>query len=274
MKLHLNKGKQSKQFTFIVYICIMFRRDPFGHWYFLKRIVISAIGWSTWRRFAKRNRFEISGTEHLKKLNSTNVLFVSNHQTYFAEVMGILHVFSAVKNGYVNSIKKPWYLFRPGIHNYFVAAEETMKKGILPRIFAYAGSVSIQRTWRADGTDVNRKVRMTDLSGIGTALKDGWVINFPQGTTKVQAKGRRGVTILVKKYNPIVIPIVIEGFREAFDKSGLRLRRKDVKLSIRFKEPLILDPSENGDSMLAKIMEAIEQNDYYFNLGKDKVTTE
>jgi 1-acyl-sn-glycerol-3-phosphate acyltransferase len=242
----------------------MFRRDPFGHQLFLKRILISLIGWLTWSRYARKNKISISGTEHLGKLPARNVLFVSNHQTYFADVIAMLHVFCAVKNGYHNTIRKPWYLFRPRINNYFVAAEETMKKGILPRIFAYVGSVSIQRTWRQGDTDINRKVRMEDLSNIGTALSDGWVINFPQGTTRVHAKGRRGVTVLVKKYNPVVVPVVIDGFRRAFDKKGLKLKKKGVTLSIRFKPPLDLHPDENGDVMLEKIMDAIEQSEKFY----------
>ncbi|HLG02239.1 MAG TPA: lysophospholipid acyltransferase family protein [Bacteroidia bacterium] len=235
------------------------KRDPFGNPVFLKRILISVIGWLTWARYARKNVLHISGTENLRGLPDKNVLFVSNHQTYFAEVMAILHVFCAVKNGYVDSIKKPWYLFRPRTNTYFVAAEETMKKGILPRIFALAGSVSIQRTWRAGGQDVVRKVRMEDLSNIGAALSDGWVINFPQGTTKLNAKGRRGVTVLVKKYNPVVIPVVVDGFRQSFDKKGLVLKKKGIPLSVRFKPRLHLDPNESGDPMLEKIMEAIEQ---------------
>jgi 1-acyl-sn-glycerol-3-phosphate acyltransferase len=250
----------------------MFRRDPFGHRLFLKRILISTIGWLTWRRYARKNKMKISGTENLVGIPERNVLFVSNHQTYFAEVIAMLHVFCAVKSGYSNSIRKPWYLFRPRTNNYFVAAEETMKKGILPRIFAYVGSVSIQRTWRAGSVDVNRKVRMEDLSNIGIALSDGWVINFPQGTTKIHAKGRRGITVLIKKYNPVVIPVVIDGFRKAFDKKGLTLKRKGVKLSVRFKAPLQLDPNESGDNMLAKIMEAIEQNENYFGAEKKEPT--
>lgn len=241
----------------------MFRRDPFGHLVFIKRILVSLIGWLTWRRYVKKNKIEISGTENLAGLPQANVLFVSNHQTYFADVIAMLHVFCAVKNGYENTIAKPAYLFRPRVNNYFVAAEETMKKGMLPRLFAYVGSVSIQRTWRQGNDDVNRKVRMEDLSNIGTALSDGWVINFPQGTTKVNAKGRRGVTLLVKKYDPIVIPVVIDGFRRAFDKKGLRIKKKGVKLQVRFKEALRLDPKMSGDEMLDVIMEAIEQTEKF-----------
>ena len=46
------------------------------------------------------------------------------------------------------------------------------------------GSVSIERTWRESGKDVQRQVKMSDISNIGLALNDGWVITFPQGTTK------------------------------------------------------------------------------------------
>ena len=53
-----------------------------------------------------------------------------------------------------------------------------MKAGPLPRILAYAGSVSIERTWRDKGKDINRQVKMSDISNIGIALNDGWGYNF------------------------------------------------------------------------------------------------
>ncbi|MBI3509379.1 MAG: 1-acyl-sn-glycerol-3-phosphate acyltransferase [Bacteroidetes bacterium] len=241
----------------------MFKRDPFGHLLFVKRILIRNIGRFTRSRFNGRNKLEISGTEYLESLPQENVLFVSNHQTYFADVIAMIHIFCAVKNGHRNTINVQGYLRKPRTNNYFVAAEETMKKGWLPRIFAYVGSVSIQRTWRKGDEDVNRKVRMEDLTNIGIALSDGWVINFPQGTTRVHAKGRRGVTVLVKKYNPVVVPVVIDGFRRAFDKKGIRLKKQGVKLTVRFKPPLHLNPEEDGDAMLEKIMEAIEQSEKF-----------
>ena len=39
-----------------------------------------------------------------------------------------------------------------------------MKDGLLPKIMAYAGSVSIERTWRAEGKEVNRQVKMSDIT--------------------------------------------------------------------------------------------------------------
>jgi 1-acyl-sn-glycerol-3-phosphate acyltransferase len=239
---------------------LMFKRDPFGYNLFLKRLLVFTVGWLTWRRYAKLNTLKIEGTEHLELLSQTNVLFVSNHQTYFADVIAMLHIFCAVKNGDSNSIARPRYLFRPKIDTYFVAAEETMKKGWLPRVLAYAGSISIQRTWREGSQDVKRKVRMDDISNIGTALENGWVINFPQGTTKVYAQGRRGVSMLIKKYNPVVVPVVIDGFRRAFDKKGIRLKKKGVTMRVRFKAPLTIDPNCNSDELLRQLMSAIEQS--------------
>jgi hypothetical protein len=68
------------------------------------------------------------------------------------------HVFCAVNNGYLNTIKNPVYLLNPKIDFYYVAAEETMNKGILARIFKLAGAVTVKRTWRAEGKNVNRMV--------------------------------------------------------------------------------------------------------------------
>lgn len=243
--------------------CAMPQRDPFGHLLWIKRLLITNIGRFTWKRYTRKNSISIEGAEVLKQLPDRNVMFVSNHQTYFADVIAFLHVFCAAKNGQYNSIEDKSYLRNPRLNSYFVAAEETMKKGILPRIFAYVGSVSIQRTWKQGTQDINRKVRMDDLSNIGTALSDGWLINFPQGTTKPFVKGRRGVILILKKYNPIVVPVVIDGFRSAFDKSGLRLKKQGTDLSIRFKAPMNFDLSKPADDILAEIMDAIEQSEKF-----------
>lgn len=226
-------------------------------------MLISSIGRVTWARYNRRNSVRIEGAEILKQLPDRNVMFISNHQTYFADVIAFLHIFCAARNGQYNTLEDKSYLSNPMINSYFVAAEETMRKGLLPRIFAYVGSVSIQRTWRQGNKDVNRKVRLDDLSNIGTALNDGWLINFPQGTTKPFVKGRRGVVLILKKYNPVVVPVVIDGFRRAFDKRGLKLKKQGVKLSIRFKEPLQLDVHQDADVILEQMMDAIEQSERF-----------
>jgi 1-acyl-sn-glycerol-3-phosphate acyltransferase len=132
---------------------------------------------------------------------------------------------------------------------------------LLPRIMAYAGSVSIERTWRSDGKDINRQVKMSDISNIGIALDDGWVITFPQGTTKPFKPVRKGTAHIIKRYKPIVIPIVIDGFRRSFDKKGLMIKKKGILQSMIIKEPLEIDyENESVDSILKKIQIAIEQD--------------
>ncbi|MEO6882656.1 MAG: lysophospholipid acyltransferase family protein [Bacteroidia bacterium] len=248
---------------------IIFKKDAFGHYIFLKRILIFFIGIITFPRYNWLNKTKISGTEHLEGLEDKNVLFVSNHQTYFADVIAMLHVFSSLKWKFKNKISNPVFLLRPRTNSYFIAAEETMKAGLLPKIFAYAGSVSIKRTWREAGTDINRQVKMQDISNIGLALEDGWVITFPQGTTTPFVPARRGTAHIVKKFQPVVVPVVIDGFRRAFDKKGLKLKKKGVELSIRFKEPMKMDYTADSDQIIQQIMVAIEQSEEFrFNSKK------
>ncbi|MDQ3192712.1 MAG: 1-acyl-sn-glycerol-3-phosphate acyltransferase [Bacteroidota bacterium] len=242
-----------------------FKKDVFGHSNIIKRFIFFIVGVFTYPRFMLLNKMKIEGTENLVNLPKTNVLFVSNHQTYFADVIAFNHVFSSTKWGFKNSIKNPVYLLDPRINTYYVAARETMKAGILPKIFEYAGSVSINRTWREAGKDINRKVDISDITKIGEALSEGWVITFPQGTTTPYAPGRRGSMLIVKKFAPIVVPVVINGFRRAFDKKGLKLKKTGVKLSISFKAPLALDPNEDADVLLKKIMHSIEQSEEFQN---------
>lgn len=45
------------------------------------------------------NRLQVNGMEKLRSLPKSNVMFVSNHQTYFAEVIAMLHIFGAVSWG-------------------------------------------------------------------------------------------------------------------------------------------------------------------------------
>ena len=204
----------------------IFKRNPFGHNLFIKKWLIRILGVLTHQRFNRFNKLKIEGSDVLKNLPENNVLFVSNHQTYFADVAAMFHVFNASLSGRVDSIKNMTYLWQPKLNIYYVAAKETMKAGLLPRILAYVGSVSIERTWRSKGEDVNRQVKMSDISNIGTALSDGWVITFPQGTTTPFKPIRKGTAHIIKKYKPTVIPIVIDGFRRSFDKKGIRIRKK------------------------------------------------
>jgi len=239
----------------------MFKKNPFGHYLILKKWLIRYLGFMTHRRYRGFNELHIEGSEIIKNLPNKNVLFISNHQTYFADVVAMFHVFNASLSGRIDSIKNVGYLWSPKLNMYYIAAKETMRAGLLPRIMAYAGSVSIERTWRSDGKDINRQVKMSDISNIGIALDDGWVITFPQGTTKPFKPVRKGTAHIIKRYKPIVIPIVIDGFRRSFDKKGLMIKKKGILQSMIIKEPLEIDyENESIDSILKKIQMAIEQD--------------
>ncbi|MDA8588635.1 1-acyl-sn-glycerol-3-phosphate acyltransferase [Flavobacteriaceae bacterium] len=249
----------------------LFKRNPFGHNLFIKKWLIRILGLLTHQRFNRFNKLKIEGSDVLKSLPQNNVLFVSNHQTYFADVAAMFHVFNASLSGRVDSIKNMTYLWQPKLNIYYVAAKETMKAGLLPRILAYVGSVSIERTWRSKGEDVNRQVKMSDISNIGVALDDGWVITFPQGTTTPFKPIRKGTAHIIKKYKPIVIPIVIDGFRRSFDKKGIRIKKRNILQSMEIKKPIEIDyDKESIDSIVEKIEYAIEQHPSFLKVLSEK----
>jgi len=249
----------------------LFKKNPFGHILFLKKWLIRILGVLTHKRFRGFNELQIEGSEFITNLPDTNVLFISNHQTYFADVVAMFHVFNASLSGRVDSIKNVGYLWQPKLNIYYVAAKETMKSGLLPKILAYVGSISIERTWRAGGKDVNRQVKMSDISNIAKALDDGWVITFPQGTTTPFKPIRKGTAFIIKRYKPVVVPIVIDGFRRSFDKKGLRIKKKNIFQSFEIKKPLEIDyKNETIAEIVEKIEYAIEQHPSFLKVIPQK----
>ena len=238
------------------------RKDPFGNVIIFKRMLVSMLAAVTYGRFNIINRMNIEGTEHLEDLPKNNVLFISNHQTYYADMMAMYHVFCSVKWHFRNTIKLPLYMLMPRANIFYIAAEETMKEsGFIPKILSYTGAVTVKRSWRYKGENKQRGADKAAPDKIKKALDYGWVVTFPQGTTSPHAPIRKGVIQLIKKYEPIVVPVQIDGFRRAFDKKGFKFKKRGVNLHVKFNAPLQYNKDEANDVLLEKIAKAIGQEE-------------
>jgi 1-acyl-sn-glycerol-3-phosphate acyltransferase len=238
--------------------------DPFGNPLLIKRLMFGVFGSFFYIGLCVINRLRIQGTEVLRELPDRNVLFVSNHQTYYRDVMAIFHSICAAKWGFGKRLWAPIYLLWTPARLYYVAASETMKQsGFLPWLFSLAGAVTVTRSWREGGKEVQRQVDVSEVDKIFKALDFGWVVTFPQGTTRPFAEGRKGVAHIIQEQRPVVVPVVINGFRRAFNKKGLLLKKRNVDLTVTFKEPLVLSDEATREEIMDRIMDAIEQSDRY-----------
>ena len=226
----------------------------------VKKLVYVIVGAFSYPGLMIVNKLKISGTENFSNLPKKNVLFVSNHQTYFADVITFLHIFCAVKWRKKNRLGIPYYLLNPFSSVYFVAADETMKGSFVSRLFALAGALTVKRTWNSGSKEVRRGLDPSDTRKITNALKNSWIITFPQGTTKPFAPGRKGTALIIKQMKPIVVPVVINGFWRAFNKKGLKFKKKGILLTVNFKAPLIIDYDAPAEIIMEQIMDAIEQS--------------
>lgn len=245
--------------------------DKLKHLKIVRSLIYTIAGFITYPGLVIVNKIKISGTEYIKNLPKHNVLFVSNHQTYFADVIAFIHIFCAVKWRKENRLGLPYYLLFPITNLYYVAAEETMRGSWISRLFILAGALTVKRTWRSGGTEVRRGLDPSDTRKIHDALETSWVITFPQGTTKPFAPGRKGTAYIIKNNKPIVVPVVINGFWRAFTKKGLTFKKKGSLLTVRFKEPLIIDYESSTEEILEQVMDAIEQSKKFMMLGKHHV---
>jgi len=234
----------------------------------VRKIVYFFVGLFSYPGLAIVNKLKVSGTEHFENFPKQKVLFVSNHQTYFADVITFLHIFCAVKWGKRNRLGVPYYLLNPFTRVNYVAAEATMKGSLISRLFLLAGGITVKRTWNKESKEVRKGLDPSDTRKIHRALEKNWVITFPQGTTKPFAPGRRGTALLIKQVKPIVIPVVINGFWRAFNKKGLKFKKKGTLLSVTFKAPLEIDFEASTDIILTQIMDSIEQSKDYMMKGK------
>ncbi len=233
------------------------KKNIFGQYLIIKRAIIRIIGALTHRTFNNK-RFNIEGTSLLNEIPNNNVLFISNHQTYFYDVIAMLHVFNASVNGRRDSLKNISYLLNPKSNIYFIAALETMKSSLISKILSYAGSILIKRTWREAGKEIKRPIRGEDFDNIIKALNDGWVITFPRGTTESSKPVRSGTAHIIKAINPVVIPVKIDGFGDVFNKISLKIKDKNKPFSIKFGSPLKFYSNDSIESITNQIEKVIE----------------
>lgn len=248
--------------------------DRLKNFRLVRKIVYALVGMFSYPGLVLINKLKISGTEYIENLPKNNVLFVSNHQTYFADVITFLHIFCAIKWRKRNRLGVPYYLLNPFTNVYYVAAEETMKGSWISRLFALAGALTVKRTWKKDGAEVRRGLDPSDTRKIARALSDSWVITFPQGTTKPFAPGRKGTAYIIKQNRPVVVPVVINGFWRAFNKKGLRFKKTGTQLTVSFKKPLQIDYDAPTEEILQQIMDAIEQSKKFMMKGAHHWKTE
>ncbi|MEZ4385478.1 MAG: lysophospholipid acyltransferase family protein [Nannocystaceae bacterium] len=215
----------------------------------MKRLLFGALGVYDWVRFEVFNNTRFEGREHLRGLPRSGVLFVSNHLTYYIDVLAIHQAIAGPRCRFVDG-------FRANTNMRFIAAAETLNdRGWAPKIFKYTGAVLVRRTWREAGRDIKRPVQRDDIEKIGAALRRGWLLTFPQGTTAPGAPVRKGTAHIIREHRPIVVPVQLYGFDRAFARKGLRRIAKGVDLRVRFGAPLGL----TGDEPVAEIVEAIAQ---------------
>ena len=213
------------------------KKNIFGQTILIKRFIIGIVGLITHKTF-KSKRFSIIGSKFLNNIPHENVLFVSNLQTYFYDDIAMLHVFNSSAKGRVHTVKKPRYLLNPKTNLYYIASFETMKKSLITKLLIYAGAVLVKRSWRESGEDMNRDIRTEDPNNIKLALKDGWVITFPRGTTDNTKPVRKGTAHIIKDNKPLVIPVKISGFTDVFQRNGLKILNYKTPFSMEIGRPL------------------------------------
>jgi 1-acyl-sn-glycerol-3-phosphate acyltransferase len=177
-------------------------RTFFSRW--LRRGIMAGfgVGFSV-PYFSILNDVHVEGDEIIPDLPRRNVVFLANHQTYFLEAIAFFDLLY---------VRHQLPLEDPVMR--FSAAEETMKKNLLTKIMTLAGGVTFRRSFREGGEEVQRPVDLDGVSRVEEAIRDGWLLHFPAGTTKQGAPLRSGVSRLLHNTRAMALPVRIDGFRE------------------------------------------------------------
>lgn len=202
--------------------------------------------------FALLNRVDVEDGERLNALPKRGVVLLSNHQTYFTEAIAF---FDLVYRRRRLRWEDPFLRFS--------AAEETMGKNLATSLLSTAGAVTFHRSHRHGGVDLQRSVDLEGIGRIEQAIRSGWLLHFPTGTTREGAPIRPGVARLLHNTQAVAVPMRVDGFREMLLHKQIpgRIRRR---VSIRIEEPLDLDrfysepyTAEAGAQVAARIADAI-----------------
>ena len=200
----------------------------FDRW--LRRGLIASLGFGfTFPYFRLLNRVQVEGDGLLARLPRKGVVFLSNHQTYFTEAIAF---FDLVYVRHQLPLEDPVLRFS--------AAEETMKKNLLTTVLTKAGGVTFRRSFREGGVEVKRPVDLDGVARVEEAIRTGWLLHFPAGTTKKGAPLRPGVAQLLHRTRAVAVPVRVDGFPDLLlhkQFPGKVFRR----CSIRLMEPLDLD---------------------------------
>ena len=176
--------------------------DEFDPW--IRRFLIFSVGHLfTIPYFRVLNRVTAEGDEVLETLPRKNVVFLSNHQTYFTEAIAL---FDLIYMRHGLPYDDPTLRFS--------AAVETMKKNLFTKVLVHAGAVTFRRSFREAGVEVKRPVDLEGVSRIERAIADGWMIHFPTGTTQKGAPIRPGVAQLLHRTKAVAVPMRVDGFRD------------------------------------------------------------
>ncbi|HEX7580846.1 MAG TPA: 1-acyl-sn-glycerol-3-phosphate acyltransferase [Thermoanaerobaculia bacterium] len=219
----------------------------------IRRAIIATAGLGfTLPYFELLNRLDVTGADLLGRLPRRGVVFLSNHQTYYTEAMAFYHLVY---------IRHRFPMEVPFLR--FSAAEETMKKNLLTEFMIKAGGVTFRRSFREGGVEVSRLVDFEGVSRVEDAIRDGWLLHFPTGTTQKGAPIRPGVAQILHRTKAVAVPMRIDRFR------GLLLHKQIPgylfrSVSLHLHEPLDLGTfyaqpysKEGGRALVARLTEIL-----------------
>lgn len=223
----------------------------------IRRGLIASLGFGfSVPYFRLLNRVQAEGDELLHRLPRRNVVFLSNHQTYFTEAIAFFDLVY---------VRHHFPLEDPVLR--FSAAEETMKKNLLTSLLTRAGGVTFRRSFREGGQDVRRPVDMEGVNRVEHAIVSGWLLHFPAGTTQKGAPLRPGVAQLLHRTKAVAVPVHVDGFRQLLLKKQLP-GKVFKRCRIRIHEPLALDEfyaqpyrKEDGQRVVARLTELLDDGE-------------